>query len=353
MASLTRVSIISRKIIRYGIYLIIFIVIARFSIRAGVAIYKRYNPEPPPPPTVGFGKLSELPFPEQEFPEGFSYSLETPEGGLPNLLPREGQAVPVYFMPKPTSSLDVVDQAAKKAASLGFQPDGEPLTRNIPNIYVYKKSNAPQSLLINIITGIFSISYDLNTDRSILEGIPPAEENATETVKSFLGNNLANDIRDGRTEVEFLRTQEGQLVSASSLSEAEVTKVNLFRKNMGDELEIPSMTPEAVEANVWFNVAGNNSIVNGEYHYYSLNEEDVETYPIISAQQAYEKLQAGEAYLANLAGDAGQDITIRRVYLAYYDAGQYSEFYQPIVVFEGDDDFYAYVPAVTSEFYGE
>jgi len=40
------------------------------------------------------------------------------------------------------------------------------------------------------------------------------------------------------------------------------------------------------------------------------------------------------------------------VYLAYYDAGVPTDYYQPIIVFEGDQDFLAYVPAIASEYYG-
>jgi hypothetical protein len=45
--------------------------------------------------------------------------------------------------------------------------------------------------------------------------------------------------------------------------------------------------------------------------------------------------------------------TVRKIYLAYYDAGVYTEFYQPVFVFEGDKDFVGYVPAVTTDYYGE
>ena len=49
----------------------------------------------------------------------------------------------------------------------------------------------------------------------------------------------------------------------------------------------------------------------------------------------------------------GDEIKIRRIYLAYYDAGIYTEFLQPIYVFEGDNDFVAYTPAITSNYYSE
>jgi hypothetical protein len=38
--------------------------------------------------------------------------------------------------------------------------------------------------------------------------------------------------------------------------------------------------------------------------------------------------------------------------MAYYDPDVLSQYFQPIVVFEGDGGFVAYVPAVTAEYYG-
>ena len=50
--------------------------------------------------------------------------------------------------------------------------------------------------------------------------------------------------------------------------------------------------------------------------------------------------------------ESGQ-VVIREVYLAYYDAGEQVEFYQPVIVFAGDNNFIAYVPAVTADYYEE
>ncbi|KKQ73667.1 MAG: hypothetical protein US95_C0050G0001, partial [Candidatus Woesebacteria bacterium GW2011_GWB1_38_5] len=44
------------------------------------------------------------------------------------------------------------------------------------------------------------------------------------------------------------------------------------------------------------------------------------------------------------------NIVIRKVYLAYYDPDQYTEYYQPVIVFEGDDDFTAYVSAIIDDY---
>ena len=71
---------------------------------------------------------------------------------------------------------------------------------------------------------------------------------------------------------------------------------------------------------------------------------------ILLSRKAFEELKAGKAYIASISGES-QNIVIRRIYLAYYDPGEATDFYQPIIVFEGDNNFVAYLPAVSADYY--
>jgi hypothetical protein len=347
-ASLTQTSTIARKIIRYTIYAVILIIVARFTIKTGVRIYRNFFPQPPPAPTVAFGKLPNLPFPEKEIPN-LSYSLETPEGEFPTFPKQLG----VYFMPKKSPSIRALEIAQEKVALLGFKSDG---TELVETVYVFRYDRVPVSLTMNIVSGIFSISFDLNSDPTVIERIPPAPEVAASRVQSYLSRAklLEKDLA-GPVTHEFIKIEQGRFVEALSLSEADLIQVNLFRKSFGDD--IPSVTPDPTEANVWFMLSGEGrtgrQTIAAEYHYFPVDENQSATYPLKTAQDAWEELKAAGGYIASLGDNQAGNITVRRVYLAYYDPGQYTEFYQPVVVFEGDGDFVAYVPAVTSEFYGE
>lgn len=349
MASLTQIAVVSRKTIRFGVYAIILIIIARIVFNFGVSLYKKIFPTPPPEPTVTFGKLPKLPFPEKEKPENLTYVLETPDGKLPDLPDQEL----VYFMPPVSSSINVVENAKFKAQSLGFDPNGKPIVENIKNVYIFQKTNRPSTLTMNIITGIFSISYNLNADSSAISGSPPTPEQAISSVKGYFGSvGITPDFTNGRSTHELLKLEGGNFVKVDSLSEAKVVKVNLFRENLGLGKNILSVTPNMPEANIWAIVSGIRSIIVAEYHYFYLDKQKSGTYPLKSSEEAWEELKKGEAYFANPGTDSNGQITIRRVYLGYYDPGQISEFYQPVVVFEGDEGFYAFVPAVKSDLYG-
>jgi hypothetical protein len=348
MASLTQVAITTRKIIRYGIYFIIFLIIARLVFGIGKTLYRTLFPKPPPPPTVAFGKLPDLPFPENKDLPGLEYQVETAQGELPTL----ANQAKVYFMPKSTSHLLALSEAKKTASSLGFGTNAQQISETL---YRFSHPKNPASLEMNIVSQIFSLNYDLTFDPTPLNKQPPAPEVAISTARNFLSRaGLSADDLTGPTTHEFLKLENGQLVSALSLSEANLIKVNLFRKSYN---ELPSLTIDSNKANVWFLVSGESSrdkqILAGEFHYFPIEENQSATYPLKTSQAALDELITGQGFVASLGLNQDGKITIRKIYLAYFDAGVEMEFFQPIIVFEGDRGFVAYVAAITADYYGE
>ncbi|SRR5258708_830325 len=348
MASLTTVAITTRKAVRYGIYLIIFLIIGRIALGILVSVIQKVFPAPPPPPTVSFSKLPKLPFPIRNDIPPLKFTIQTPEGGLPNL----ASQTKVYYMPQARPDLLALDNAKTKATSLGYSSSP---TQTTPTLYKFTGQSSSSSLEVNIVTGTFSIGFNLNSDNSPLTGQPPTPEDAATEARGFLSQaNILPDDLTGPTTQEYLKVQDKRLVSAISLSEANLTKINLFRK---DYDKLPSLTSNPNQANVWFILSGaqeqNKKVIGAQYYYYPIDETQFATYPLRSSTQALKDLQSGKGYIANLGSNDNGNIVIRRIYLGYYDAGAPTQFYQPIVVFEGDNGFVAYIPAVTSAYYSE
>jgi hypothetical protein len=348
MTTLTQASIGSRKIIRYSIYLIIFLIIGRIVLIAGIGIYKKIFPPAPTPATVSFGRLSKLPFPEkQKF--ALNFTVETPEGGIPNFPPQSK----VFFMPKISSNLLSLDFAKEKAEKLNFNPDPQKITQSI---YKFYHKFAPAVLETDIITGAFSISYDLKIDPTPLSVRPNQPEVSASTIRSFLSNAglLPSDLT-GPIEYQYLKTKDGVFVPALSLSDANIIRINLFRKSY-DNLPIISNTFK--ESNIWFLVSGlrerGKDVIAGEYHYFPVDESQSATYPIKTGDTAWQEFSSGNYYPESLGATVeNENIKIRKIYLAYYDPGVYTEFLQPVFVFEGDKNFVGLVPAITPDYYGE
>ncbi|CAN5311020.1 hypothetical protein BH10PAT1_BH10PAT1_4760 [soil metagenome] len=348
MASLTQTAIITRKAVRYSIYFIIILIIGRLSLGIIISIATKLFPAPPPTPTVQFGKLPILPFPKSDNTSALSYTIQTPDGGLPALITQ----AKVYYMPSQRPDLLSLDNTKQKASSLGFSGTANQQT---PTLYQFNSTNGLSSLTINIVTGTFSIGYKLNEDSSPLDGQPPTAATAADSAKGFMSSaGVLPDDLTGAVTPEYLKIQNKQLVSAISLSEANFTKVNFFRR---DYDKIPAKTPKPDQANVWFVLGGGQNqgkqVIGAQYWYYPIDITQFATYPLKTADVAFKELQAGKGYIANIGDNTNGKITITNVYLGYYDPGIQTQFYQPIIVFEGSNNFVAYVPAVTSTYYSE
>src|SRR5260221_7593068 len=161
MASLTETAITTRKIVRYSIYFIIFLIVGRIILGLTINLIQTLFPAPPPAPTVQFGKLPKLPFPINNDIPTLTYTIQTPEGSLPTLLSQ----AKVYFMPPSRPNLLALDTAKQKATSLGFLDNGRELS---PTLYQFGSAANSGTLEMNIVTGTFSIGYNLNIDQSPL-----------------------------------------------------------------------------------------------------------------------------------------------------------------------------------------
>lgn len=355
MTGLTQVAITARKTIRYIIYFIVFLTIGRILLNSGISIYLKIFPSGPPPPTVKFGKLTKIPFPISSFAPKLTYTLETATGALPTDISTQAK---VYFMPKVNSNLLSLDTAKTKATALGFN-DTNPVQKS-DSLYKFKNPNFPSTMEINIITGAFSISYDLTADRTPVSSRPPVAEIAASEFRSVLSgaNVLATDL-SGPMIPGYLKLTSGKLINVLALSEADVVKVNLFRKAYNN---LPSMTGDPNQSNVWAIISGgqqkDQQIIAAQYHYYPVDESQYSTYPIITPQEAFNELQAGKAYVASMGQYKDNDsLKIRKIYLAYFDPDIASDFYQPIYVFDsGENDpsnsFIGYLPAISPTYYG-
>ena len=348
MVTLTYASITARKSIRYGIYFIIFLIVGKFLLNSSIAIFKRIFPPAPEPANVAFGKLPKIPFPEKVKPN-LQFVLETADGEIPQFADKTN----VYFMPRKSANLLSLDYTKNFAKKLGFTQEAQQISSSV---YKFNHRTSSAILTTHIITNTFSISFDLNADSSPITTRPSAPETASMVVKTFLSTaNLLNDDLSGEVKHKFLKVQSGGFIPAVSLSDANLVRIDLFRKNYN---EMPIVTNIPDESNVWFIVSGirekGRDIIAGEYHYFPVDETKFATYPIKTGDTAWQELINNNYHPASIGTNTeGGIVKIRKIYPAYYDSGVYTEFFQPVYVFEGDKDFVGYLPAVTSDYYNQ
>jgi hypothetical protein len=345
MATLTETAYYTRRFINLSIFTIIFLIIFKIAWGKGVAWWRKNHPPPPPPPTVSFGKLPKIQFPQQKKLD-LSYRLETPSGGLPDF----GPQAKVYFIPAKKPNLLALERAKILARNLGFIQEPEKISETV---YRWTNYEGLVSILeMDIITQNFQIKKQWQEDQSILINKRlPNQEMAIMEAENFLqkAGLLYDDLKNGTKKVSFWKFTPQALTPVLSLSEADFVKVVFLRASLD---EMPIMPPNPQKGLISVLISGstqfNKRILEVEFSYAPVLKDTFGTYPLKTPAQAWEELKAGKAFVANL-GNNQKEITIRRVYLAYFESNQPQEYLQPIYVFEGDNNFVAYVPAITNQ----
>lgn len=346
MASLTETAAATKKLIKISAMGMIIFLIFKFGMFVFNSYLRVVKPPPPIPPTVSFGKLPALVFPEKLHPE-LTLRLETPTGGTPNL----GEKTTVYLMPTFRSNFMALEQSKQTAKKMNFNNSAKEITERR-----YRWENEeflPSVLEMDIINGSFSLKRNWQADPTILSDKQlPGKEQASVQAKNFLAQvGLLNDeLSHARMEITYLTFSAGQYQKAISLSEADFVQVDLFRADIEDK---KVLTPDPEKGIVKIIFSGSREqekqIIQAEYNYFPVDLEQSGTYPIKTASQAWRELQTKQGFIASIGQNAGGPVAIRRIYLAYYDGESSSGFLLPIIVFEGDNGFYGYVQAINNE----
>lgn len=345
MASLTQTAYYSRQGIKYGSIALVILLILRAAFISFQAYWKKVHPPPPPPPTVAFGKLPKLNFPVRENLPELTFKMETISGSLP----KQPTQTKVFFIPQPSTNLLAWDNTKAWARQLGFMKEPEATDK-----FVYRftsETQPPVTLEVNVLTRNFHFFYDWKNDMEVFSlGNPPQKEKAIVDVKAFFqgAEALTEDLAQGPAEVIFLKYKDGELKEALFFSEANFAKVNLFRTDI-NSLKVLPADPKDANVSLLLGPDGsrNRAIMEVNYIHAPVSLENSATYPLKDIDSAWKELGEGKGFIANLGNNPQGRATIRDAYLAYYDSREPQNFLQPVFVFEGDNGFFAYVPAVT------
>lgn len=345
MATLTEVAYYTRRTLKWGSFLILFLIVFRWVWSGFVAYWLAKYPPPPPPPTVVFGKLPALQFPDQNRPD-LALKLETVTGAAPDL----GDRAHVFFMPAKRANLLALERAINQAARLGFTLPPAKLTDTS-----YRWTNStplPTNLDMDIIYGHFTLTASWQQDPSLLDATNlPSSTQAVIEAQDYLADAglLPEDLKTGRTQVSFWRSSVGDFIPALSLSESEFVQVDLFRQDLPAG-KVYTATPTAGLVQIIFsgNTNTGKRIIGLTYNYFPVNYDQSATYPLKTSAQAWQELQSGQGYIAQ-PPTTGNIATVRRVSLGFYDAPTPQTFLQPIYIFEGDANFVAYVSAIDAK----
>lgn len=349
MANLTEISIVTRKTLIFLIIAAVIFFILRFFVSFGIQYYRAQNQAPPPPPDVRFGKLPKPVFPKDaKNSRGLTFTLLNIEGKPPETT-ASGK---VYYLPKKFPTFESGERAKNLAKKLGFMAEPE-----IQTTYYHYTDDTDRlhTLSIDSVYLNFQLKYDYVSNPQIFSGQTiTSRDDTINQVKNFAQNqNLVDDtLLTGKITTDLLKYDlpSQKLIEAQSLSETQAIRVNFFRNDM-DELKL--VTPEFRKSYnyVIFAPATNRNLRNiltMSYIFWPIANNEFATYPLISATAAFQTLGEGRATVIE-PGNNEENIVIRNIYLSYYDNSEPQLYMQPIFVFEGDNNFVAYYPAISPD----
>jgi hypothetical protein len=345
MPTLSQISSESKSLVKWGGIVLGAIILIFILFNVGKMIKTALFPTPAPPPTVGYGKLPQPDFPKKEELRNFTYSIDTVSGNLPSFPDR----LNVYKMIKPQADLLALKKTQEKLNNVDF--DSAPVLVS-QNIYNWTTTSPfSKTLSYNIFTSDFTLTSSYLTDSSINAGknFPTDNTTISESARNFLSSigSLPKDLDLERIKIDLLTIKNNVLMSATSISSAQAARVYFFQNNI-NKLPIFYSNPNTSPISLLITGGENEAqVVEASYNYQNASEE-FETYPIKTAAEAFDMLGNGKGYIASSPENIDK-ISITNIYLAYYISENKQNYLMPIIVFEGNDNFFAYISAVKDE----
>jgi hypothetical protein len=342
VASLSRAKKQTQLILKWGGIALAIIFIFFIGIKLVTFIINMMTP--PAPPEASFGKLPAILFPNQT-KENISYSLDTLTGFLPSFSDR----TKVYRITPAQPTLIGLDRAREKVSKVNFNSSGTQISEDTYQ-WVDQSESLQKRLTMNIFSSEFTLSSSYLISQSLQTFSGPDEKNqAIDTAESFLSEMFlfTQDIDENKTKITLYSISNSALSPTSKISDAKIARVDLFQKDINS---LPIYYEKGILSNIDFLVGKEKDIlevVDAHFFHKDISETS-STYAIKTASEAFSELKNGKAYIANKP-DNMVEFTIKKVFLAYYIGEDEQEYLMPIVVFEGNDDFVAYVSAVKDE----
>lgn len=335
--TLTETARITKTIILIGA--VLFVVSVSGWISFQFWYYRYYLPNKPPveiPPEIKFGILPKPIFPLTSVSSSnYSYSLDTETGELPKDIPKLAK---VFFIPQLGTTLLAPNKARNLATSLSFE--NGPQTPS-PTIYKFS-DNLGGELTIDINSGNFSFNKPIATPSATLTEIPD-ESNIIDSFKNFLSTRslLKSSLQEGRVQVSY---------DNFSKKESRSAQISLWPEDI-ESLKIvtPTFQKGLIQATLSA-TKGGYDYTNLSYIFWEPDQQNSSTYLLKSVDLAFNDLKGGRGHVIIEPKTARASISL--VYLAYYEPFEYSQYLQPIYVFEGDD-FIGYVPALSDQYLEE
>lgn len=356
MSQLTDISVTFRKIALWTVIGIAALIVLNLFVRFLISTIRSMRPAPvvqvvpTPTPDTRFGKL---PYPKFSVIDRTSAGLNLRLVNIEGRVPETSGSAKIFSMPKKLPTLLTNDRAGQFASQLGFT--GEPQIIDSRTFKFTSMQNPLRMLILERVHLNFSLTYDYASNSAIFSPIGTIGQNeALSTVQGYAASlgRFDNSILGGKITQEFLdfdeQTRRFKPVGRSNLARA--ARVHFFRKDIDGRSVVPPGFDESFNYAIYTDTRELPSgIIELSYAFWPVAEDDFTLYPLRTSTQAWEELKEGFGSVVDIGKNTPDDIIVRKIFIAYLDTPEPQQFLQPIFVFEGDNGFVAYLPAITKE----
>jgi len=295
-----------------------------------------------------FGKIAKIKFSHSiDYPSGPEFIFDTIEGEPTTAT----QTAKIYYLSQTSPRFGYLQTAYLMADNLGVDTE---LTKHIIDGENVIFQDEEKKLVVNITKFNFEYEYNYADNESIFQNAVFASDDLIrEKVKESLRvlGRYPEELAQGKDNLIFLyyNSQTKEFDVVDNRNNANAVEIDFYRPDIDS---FPIVAPKYFNSQNYVVVLSQGEqykTLKAQINFFEKEEQKVGIYPLKTGEQAWQELKEKRGAIIS-AGRNNNQITIKKMFLAYYDPDVYQEYLQPVYVFLGENGFVAYVPAIKEEY---
>ncbi|PIY69547.1 hypothetical protein COY90_00115 [Candidatus Roizmanbacteria bacterium CG_4_10_14_0_8_um_filter_39_9] len=346
--TLTEVSFFSRKFAPFVILVVVVIFILFYSVKL-IILYSELNQPKIVELNPIFKEIRPVEITDATTSATFSYSIDTVDGEPVTAT----DTAKVFFLPKNQAKFGYREKMYLMAKQVGI--DTEVIKHRLENSINAIFEDGKRRLLVDITN--FNFKYEVDIVRSpelFMQNETPDKDTAQNRAIDFLKSidRYPDDLQKGRMNVIFFKYDKESSKTAvlEDNTDANMVEIDFYRADID---QFPIVSPSYFNSRNYVTMVVTNNdyqVVNAQVRLFEKSDGQVGLYPVIDGKTAYKRLQAGKGFIVSGSKLTTSEISIKHMFMGYYDPDTYQEYLQPVYVFLGDNNFVAYVVALTDKY---
>lgn len=347
--TLTELSYYLRRAIPYVIVGFVFFILFYFLIKSFLGYLESRKVIPLPINPI-FNKVPKFKVKTNiNYPLNAEFILDNIEGRPVTAT----ESAKVFYLPPTSARFGYLQNIYLSAKNLGFDTENiKHKTEDTRAIF----DDDEKSYEVDIANFNFEYLYKFE-ERSDLFTVTnlPSERQIKENAKDFLrsAGRYPEELAKGKENVVYLNYDVDlkEFKPVKKPSDANTVEVDFFRPDIDSFGMVSPRYFNSSNFVVMTLKEKDYMVIKAQIKFFEKEDKTFGIYPIKSGNQAFEDLKLGGAIIVS-AGQNSNRITIKKMFLGYFDPDFYQPYLQPVYVFLGEGGFAAYVPAILDD-YGE